>query len=178
MNAIAGTGYEVFLTALFCASLAQIIKFTLFTAKSGRINFKSLTTTGGMPSAHSASVMALSTGAGLIEGFSSTVFAITFGFSLIIMYDAAGLRRAAGKTAASLNRIMEDFYRHDVESIGPKLKELLGHTPFEVFAGAILGILITFWIHYGGICDNRRYVLPPSTSSTICRWTASPPVCR
>lgn len=148
MNNIAGTGYEVFATAMFAAFLAQLIKFVIFTCMSRRINFKIFTTTGGMPSAHSASVMALTTGVGLIDGFGSTLFAVTFGFALIIMYDAAGLRRAAGKTAASLNRIMEDFYEHNVVAIGPKLKELLGHTPFEVFVGALLGIVASLWVHF------------------------------
>jgi acid phosphatase family membrane protein YuiD len=91
--------------------------------------------------------MALSTSVGLIDGFASTLFAVTFGFALIIMYDAAGLRRAAGKTAATLNRIMGDFYQHNVEAIGPKLKELLGHTPFEVVAGATLGVVVTYLMH-------------------------------
>ncbi len=147
MNTIAGTGYEVFLVALFCACLAQVVKFSLFTIGSGKINFKILTTTGGMPSAHSAVVMSLATGVGLIDGFQSTLFAVTLGFALIIMYDAAGLRRAAGKTAASLNRLMENFYEHNVEAIGPKLKELLGHTPVEVLVGAALGVIVTYAIH-------------------------------
>ena len=100
-----------------------------------------------MPSSHSAGVMALSTAAGLLEGFDSTVFAVSLGFALIIMYDAAGLRRAAGKTAACLNRMMEDFYYHDLQSVGGKLKELLGHTPFEVFVGALFGIFYTYLLH-------------------------------
>ena len=63
------------------------------------------------------------------------------------MYDAAGVRRAAGKTAACLNRMMEDFYKHDVQSIGGKLKELLGHTPFEVIMGAVFGVLFAYSFH-------------------------------
>ena len=63
------------------------------------------------------------------------------------MYDAAGVRRAAGKTAACLNRMMDDFYKHDVQAIGGKLKELLGHTPFEVIMGAIYGVLFTVCFH-------------------------------
>ena len=64
------------------------------------------------------------------------------------MYDAAGVRRAAGKTAACLNRMMEDFYKHDVQAIGGKLKELLGHTPFEVIMGAIFGIAFGYFYHF------------------------------
>ncbi|MDR1168343.1 MAG: divergent PAP2 family protein [Heliobacteriaceae bacterium] len=148
MGYFTNTGYEVLASAIFASFLAQLIKFVIFTLKSRKINFKIFTTTGGMPSAHSAAVMALSAGAGLAQGFNSVLFAVTFGFALIIMYDAAGLRRAAGKTAASLNRIMEDFYKHNVEAIGPKLKELLGHTPVEVFAGGLLGIAVACWMHY------------------------------
>ena len=76
------------------------------------------------------------------------MFAIAIGYSLITMYDAAGVRRAAGKTAACLNRMMEDFYNHDVQAIGGKLKELLGHTPFEVIMGAIFGILFAYCYHF------------------------------
>ena len=86
--------------------------------------------------------------AGILQGFDSVIFAVSLGFSLIIMYDAAGVRRAAGKTAASLNRIMEDFYKHEVHNVGPKLKELLGHTPFEVIVGAILGVFWAYYFHY------------------------------
>ena len=89
-----------------------------------------------MPSSHSAGVMGLSTSVGLISGFSSVIFAVALGFSLVTMYDAAGVRRAAGKTAACLNRMMDDFYNHDVRAAGGKLKELLGHTPLQVFVGA------------------------------------------
>lgn len=144
---IANTGYEVIICGLASAFLAQVIKFILFTIRSKHINFKIFTTTGGMPSSHSAGVMGLSTIVGILNGFDSVIFAACLGFSLIIMYDAAGLRRAAGKTAASLNRMMEDFYHHDLQSVGGKLKELLGHTPLEVFVGAIFGILFAYLFH-------------------------------
>lgn len=144
---IANNGYEVILSGVSSAFLAQVVKFLLFTVRSKKVNFKIFTTTGGMPSSHSAGVMALSTAAGLIDGFDSTLFAVSLGFSMIIMYDAAGLRRAAGKTAACLNRMMEDFYYHDLQSVGGKLKELLGHTPLEVFVGAIFGIVYAYFFH-------------------------------
>ncbi len=145
---IASTGYEVLITAASASILAQVLKFIIFTIKTRKINFKIFTTTGGMPSAHSAFVMGLSTSVGLIRGFDSVIFAVAFASALIVMYDAAGLRRAAGKTAASLNKIMEDFYEHNVEAIGPKLKELLGHTPTEVLVGGLFGIFIAWWIHF------------------------------
>ncbi len=147
MIEIANTGIEAIFSGLMAAFFAQLIKFIIFTIKSKKINFKIFTTTGGMPSSHSAGVMGLSTSVGLIRGFDSIVFAIALGYALITMYDAAGVRRAAGKTAACLNRMMEDFYKHDVQAIGGKLKELLGHTPLEVIMGAIFGILFAYCYH-------------------------------
>ena len=144
---IANNGYEVIICGVLSAFFAQIIKFVLFTVKNKKINFKIFSTTGGMPSSHSAGVMGLSTIVGILNGFDSVIFAACLGFSLIIMYDAAGLRRAAGKTAASLNRMMEDFYHHDLQSVGGKLKELLGHTPLEVFVGALFGICFAYFFH-------------------------------
>lgn len=140
-------GYEALSSGIMAAFFAQVLKFIIFTLKSKRINFKIFTTTGGMPSSHSAGVMGLATSIGLIAGFDSLVFAVSFGFALITMYDAAGVRRAAGKTAACLNKMMDDFYKHDVQAIGGKLKELLGHTPLEVIMGAIFGILFAYSYH-------------------------------
>ncbi len=147
MKCILNTGYEIILTGLIAAFAAQLIKFIIFTIKSRKINFKIFTTTGGMPSSHSAGVMSLSTSVGIISGFDSPIFAVAFGYALIVMYDAAGLRRAAGKTAACLNKMMDDFYKHDLQAFGGKLKELLGHTPLEVFFGALFGILFAFLFH-------------------------------
>lgn len=145
---IINTGYEALTAGLLAAFLAQIIKFIIFTAKARKINFKIFTTTGGMPSSHSAGVMGLATSIGIIDGWNSTSFAISLGFALITMYDAAGVRRAAGKTAACLNKMMDDFYNHDVQALGGKLKELLGHTPMEVVMGAVFGILFSYFYHY------------------------------
>ena len=145
---ILNTGYEALSTGILAAFFAQVIKFFIFTIKSKKVNFKIFTTTGGMPSSHSAGVMGLATSVGLIEGFDSVFFAMSVGFALITMYDAAGVRRAAGKTAACLNRMMDDFYKHDVQAIGGKLKELLGHTPFEVIMGALFGIAFAYFMHF------------------------------
>lgn len=147
-NTIANNGYEVISCGILSAFFAQVIKFILFTIKSRKVNFKIFSTTGGMPSSHSAGVMGLSTLVGILQGYDSIIFAVSLGMSLIIMYDAAGLRRAAGKTAACLNRMMEDFYHHDLQSVGGKLKELLGHTPLEVFIGAIFGVCFAYLYHW------------------------------
>jgi acid phosphatase family membrane protein YuiD len=101
-----------------------------------------------MPSSHSAAVSALSTAVGLREGFTSILFGVTLYFSLVIMYDAAGLRRAAGRQAAILNRLIEEHFAH-ADADRQRLMELLGHTPFEVAVGAILGVASAFawnWI--------------------------------
>lgn len=92
-----------------------------------------------MPSSHAASVSALSTSVGLLAGFDSVLFAATLYFSLVVMYDAAGLRRAAGRHAEILNRLIEEHFRHS-EAATHRLMELLGHTPLEVLVGALLGV--------------------------------------
>ena len=148
INSILNTGYEALAAGILAAFIAQLIKFVIFTIKTRKVNFKIFTTTGGMPSSLSAGVMSLSTTVGIIEGFDSIVFAIALGYALITMYDAAGVRRAAGKTAACLNKMMDDFYNHDVQAIGGKLKELLGHTPFEVIMGALFGIVFAYFFHF------------------------------
>lgn len=145
---ILNTGYEVLATGILAAFVAQVIKFILHLIFERKINFKIFTTTGGMPSSHSAGVVGLSTAVGIISGFDSVSFAIAAGYALVVMYDAAGLRRASGKMAVCLNKIMDDFYKHEVQSLGGKLKELLGHTPIEVFAGAALGVAYAFYMHF------------------------------
>ena len=132
-------GYKIVILALFSGFLAQIIKFFTHFIIKKRPNFNRLVETGGMPSSHSASVMTLSTCIGIKEGFGSPIFAVTLFFSLIIMYESAGLRRAVGKQAELLNLIVEKLYRKErIETA--RLSELLGHTPIEVILGGILGI--------------------------------------
>lgn len=145
---ILNTGYEVLLCGVIAAFIAQVLKFILHLIFEKKVNFKIFTTTGGMPSSHSAGVVSLSTSVGIITGFDSIPFAIAAGYALVVMYDAAGLRRASGKMAVCLNKIMDDFYKHDVQSVGGKLKELLGHTPVEVFAGAALGVAYAYYMHF------------------------------
>lgn len=143
------TGYEALFSGLLSAFIAQFIKVVTYICTHKKINFKIFTTTGGMPSSHTAGVIALSTSVGLIEGVSSIAFAISIGFSLIVMQDASGIRRAAGKTAATLNRLVDEFVQknHEVKPYAA-LKELLGHTPLEVFCGMLLGVLIPFIVHF------------------------------
>ncbi|MBR1373841.1 divergent PAP2 family protein [bacterium] len=150
---IYNTGYEVIFVAFSAILVTQIIKCLLHLIVKRKIDLRLFTTTGGMPSSHSAGVVGLSTAVGLINGFSSVEFAIALGYAFIVMYDAAGVRRAAGKQAACLNRIIMDVYKQDLAEAGGKLKELLGHTPMQVFVGAIFGVFYACYIHQllGGI---------------------------
>ena len=143
------TGYEVLFTGVASACVAQILKVIFYFLTHKKINFKIFTTTGGMPSSHSAGVVSLSVSVGLVEGFSSVSFAIALGFALVVLQDAAGLRRAAGKTAATLNRLVSEIIEHTNQTKSYEvLKELLGHTPFEVFMGSLLGIACALWFHF------------------------------
>ena len=99
----------------------------------------------GMPSAHSAGVSALATSVGMFCGFNSVMFAITAIFALIIMFDAQGLRRSTGRQAEALNKMMEDIYvKHELKQ--ERLLELIGHTPVEVFMGALMGSIVAVFI--------------------------------
>jgi len=144
---IINTGYEVIISGLLATITAQVIKFFVFTIRTHKINFKIFSTTGGMPSSHSAGVSAVTAAVGIIEGVESLLFAVALAFAVVVMYDATGIRRAAGKTAACLNKMMDDFYKHDLQAVGGKLKELLGHTPLEVFFGSIYGVLFAIAYH-------------------------------
>jgi len=129
---------EAFWLALSVGFLIQGYKGVRAYFATGRLNLRRFVATGGMPSSHAASVAALSTCVGLNEGFRSTMFGAVLFFSLIVMYDAAGLRRAAGRHAAVLNRLIEEHFRD--QSDAHRLIELLGHTPLEVLVGALLGV--------------------------------------
>jgi acid phosphatase family membrane protein YuiD len=130
---------KAFWCALIVGLLIQCYKGISQYARTGRWNLRRFVETGGMPSSHSAAVAALSTSVGLETGFRSVLFGATLYFSLVVMYDAAGLRRAAGRQAVILNRLIDEHFKHP-ERETQRLMELLGHTPFEVFVGALLGI--------------------------------------
>ncbi|MBM3253263.1 MAG: divergent PAP2 family protein [Candidatus Omnitrophica bacterium] len=122
--------------------IAQSIKVIIGIIKEKRFNFKWFVGTGGMPSSHVAGVSALATSVGLSFGFDSPIFAISAIFTIIIMFDAQGVRRASGKQAEILNKMIEDIYlKREIKE--DKLKEFIGHTPFQVFIGAALGIFIS-----------------------------------
>lgn len=115
------------------------VLWDLITTK--KFNFKRIMGAGGMPSSHSAVVVCLAVLVGKSEGFNSPMFAIALIFSLVVMYDAAGIRRAAGKQATLLNKIIETPGLTGVQ-VSERLVEVLGHTPIQVIVGAIIGFIV------------------------------------
>lgn len=132
---------------IFAWLLAQTLKVIGGVLREKRINFRWFVMSGGMPSSHSAAVSSLSTAMGLYYGFDSMIFCMAVVFSLIIMFDAAGVRRAVGRQASILNKIVDEISQQG-QVPEARLKELLGHTPVEVLAGAFLGIAVTL-VFYG-----------------------------
>ena len=134
---------QILVISLLACFTAQGLKVIIELIRDRKVNFRYLVTTGGMPSAHSALVGALATGIGQSMGWSSPDFAIACLFAVIVMYDAAGVRQAAGKQAKILNQMTEELFQEGHNFSEEKLKELLGHTPFQVLVGLILGITIS-----------------------------------
>ena len=132
-------------------AVGQTSKVFLGVITQRRFDFRWLIGTGGMPSSHASGVSALATAIGVKEGWTSTIFALAFVVAFITMFDAQGVRRAAGRQAAVLNKIVDELYLHGRVS-EEKLWELLGHTRVEVFAGFILGVSTALLcIHKWGI---------------------------
>ena len=119
----------------------QVFKVIVDSIKSKKLNLRRLCGAGGMPSSHTAVVMVITIMIGKNAGFESYAFAATFIFSLIVMYDAAGVRRAAGEQASVLNKIIETPGLSGLE-VQKRLMEALGHTPIQVLVGAIIGFVV------------------------------------
>jgi uncharacterized protein len=134
---------RMLLVAIAACLIAQVLKLIIDLIQNGKFSVKVLTTTGGMPSAHSALVTALAAGVGENLGWKSAEFAIATIFAIVVMYDAAGVRQAAGKQAKILNQMVDELFSEDHKFNEEKLKELLGHTPVQVIAGSILGVVIS-----------------------------------
>ncbi|AZB44263.1 divergent PAP2 family protein [Bacillus sp. FJAT-42376] len=143
------------LTAIF---FAQVVKVPIHFIAIRKWDWSLVTSTGGMPSSHSAAVTALTTAVAIEDGLGSTLFAVSAIFAVITMFDATGVRRHAGEQATVLNKLVIDFNRFMKEAKDwqqtqeqekqKKLKELLGHQPIEVFFGGITGIVLTLLMHY------------------------------
>jgi len=130
----------VFLSML----IAQLYKLVTSSIIKKKMDWSRLWETGGMPSSHSASVISLVTAIGITEGVQSIGFAISVVFSIVVMYDAAGIRKAAGEHAGIINQLTDFFsLKYDKKFHNEKLKELLGHSRLEVLIGAIVGFLVS-----------------------------------
>jgi len=137
---------KIFMTTLSAWIIAQTIKVTIGVIKQKKFDFRWFVGTGGMPSSHAAGASCLAVAIGLEYGFNSVYFALAASFALVVMFDAQGVRRAAGKQARILNKITDDIYWQGRIDEG-RLRELVGHTPIEVIAGFFLGIVIALVAH-------------------------------
>ena len=135
-------GNRVIQAAALAWAVAQALKVMLTLAISRRFDKSRVLGSGGMPSSHSAMACAMLMTIGFREGFSSSIFALAFCFSGVVMYDAAGVRRSTGKNAAVINQLMDMLSGNGYTFDEKRLRELVGHTPIQVLAGALLGTLI------------------------------------
>ncbi|PLT34012.1 divergent PAP2 family protein [Bacillus sp. V5-8f] len=144
--------------SLISIFFAQFIKVPIQYIALKKLDWSLITSTGGMPSSHSAAVTALATGVGLESGMDSPVFSVATIFAVITMFDASGVRRQAGEQAAVLNKLVADFnifvaeakkWQNKEEAQKQrKLKELLGHKPIEVFFGGLTGIFVALFLYF------------------------------
>ncbi|KIL43668.1 divergent PAP2 family protein [Jeotgalibacillus campisalis] len=144
--------------SLFAIIFAQVVKVPIQFIALRKLDWSLVTSTGSMPSSHSAAVTALATAIALESGLSSPVFALATVFAIITMFDATGVRFQAGEQAVVINQLLKDFNKFVSEAKGwtekdeeekrKELKELLGHKPVEVFFGGLTGVLLTLLIHF------------------------------
>lgn len=137
------------MSAVLAWFVAQVIKTAIDAYFNKGINWERMTGSGGMPSSHSSTVVSLAISTGISYGVDSTLFAIALIFAIVVMYDATGVRRETGKQAVILNRLLLDNpFSWTGKEFEKKLKEYVGHSPFQVLMGAILGVLIAFIMGY------------------------------
>lgn len=133
---------HVLITAALGWLVAQTMKVLLVLIQNKRFDWRRFVGSGGMPSSHSSFVISLTTAIGYTEGIASPLFAVCAVLSFVVMYDASGVRRATGTQAKVINKLVDSYEEsEEIEIFDEKLKELIGHSPIEVFAGAIVGLL-------------------------------------
>ena len=153
MNFLAGkavggfAAYQAIWVPLVAWFIAQLIKVVIHLARNKKFDLSFFWSPGGMPSAHSALMTALATTIGLLYGFDSPLFAISLAVAFIVMYDAAGVRRTVGYQSTMLNRMLDELFKGDKE-FSQRLAEIIGHTKWEVFAGAMLGIALVIVLNW------------------------------
>lgn len=142
---------EPLLIAFTSWLVAQTLKVISGLVKEKRFDMRFFIRAGGMPSSHTALVTSLATSVGVITGFGSVEFAIAAVFAAIVMYDAAGVRHSVSRQSVILNRILQELRERRPKDFEHDVRELIGHTPFEVFAGGLLGIGIALvWLYASG----------------------------
>jgi acid phosphatase family membrane protein YuiD len=142
---------ETLLIAFVAWFVAQTLKVVGGLIREKRLDMSFFIRSGGMPSSHTALVTSLAASVGILLGFNSVEFAIAAVFASIVMYDAAGVRRSVSKQSVILNRILQELRERRPKDVEHDVRELIGHTPFQVFSGALLGIGIAFlWLWIGG----------------------------
>lgn len=143
MKGIAGIlNNHVLFVVLLGWFVAQALKIPIYRIVEHKWDFSRFHGSGGMPSSHSSMVTAGAIAIGALEGFGSPIFALAVAFAMIVMYDAAGVRRETGTQAAVINQILKDVLINGKKISDEELKELVGHTPLEVACGAITGVVV------------------------------------
>ena len=146
MNVLDIFSNTALISAIVAWALAQFLKIFIYWYKDKKFSFKKITAAGGMPSSHTALMAALALSVAERSGFGSVEFAIAACVMALTMYDAAGVRREAGRHASMLNTIADQMEEQTGELVSDDLKEVIGHTPFEVFGGLLVGILVALAI--------------------------------
>ncbi len=133
-------------------AITQLLKVIIILIQKKQLDLRYLVISGGMPSSHSAFVSALATSVALIQGLGSVAFGISAIFALVVIYDAAGVRRSVGQQSVVLNRIIRELrLRRPITELGRDLREFIGHTQFQIIIGALLGIVIAWsWLAIAG----------------------------
>ncbi|MGH9553054.1 MAG: divergent PAP2 family protein [Terriglobales bacterium] len=150
-------GWQVIVVTGLSSGIAQLIKLVTKLIRTRKIDMRVLAKTGGMPSSHSSCTMGMAVSVGLIEGFNSVSFAIALCLAMIVMYDAAGVRRTVGLQAKVLNQMMTELFSDHPHLSSERIKEFLGHTPTEVLVGAVLGSGIA-WVFNNWAVSNFTHV--------------------
>jgi hypothetical protein len=132
---------KILMVTLSAWAIAQTIKVSIGVIREKKFDFRWFIGTGGMPSSHAAGASCLAAAVGLKYGFDGVYFALAAAFALVVMFDAQGVRRATGRQARVLNKMMDDIYWQG-KTQESRLRELVGHTPIEVIIGSLLGIVI------------------------------------
>lgn len=142
MPIIPGILYNAILVSAVTAwAIAQMLKVAVSVILLKKLDLHLIFSSGGFPSSHSATVSALALGIGKYYGWDSPIFAVSAVFGMVVLYDATGVRRAAGKQAEVINQLVERL-SPSLNFDQKRLKELIGHTPFEVFGGVSVGIIV------------------------------------